>query len=457
MSVANQISSEFFNMENATRKKILLIDEFWEYKKMPVVLLFAEEITRKIRKAGGSFMPVTQGIDDYFLNESLKAIYDNSSWKFILKQDPAAIDNAISSNKLSASRVLASMLKHIIPKKRIYGEFAVMSGTSILFSRLRTDGVSYYLLTTDSADEKRIQDTAKKYGIDYQDAIVVLGIQRDEPEWDEDRVFVEAGLADQATIKANEIAKKQREEEIRDALDNAMELNSFEYEEVKFFSVENKEYSPPTVVHMSITTDKKEIVQFSEYGKFMVEMGISGRVAILYFEELLARCREKNVGMVVSLDTLVDNRFLNYVSGEGKGALEHIDFLLDLSVSTEEYSLEEIEASLSNWREMGARFHVKRYDYNVNNNLMVMVKPEFVFVDAIRFRSDAEGLRTTVGFANVLSHGVALMSAGTLSLQEIDTLNVSFVDFKQEKEEEMDSLLCVQALDRGEEMADGNI
>ena len=65
--------------------------------KFPVALDFFYQMTKRIRKYGGSFIPITQSISDWNANEELAhkttAILKESQYNFILKLKPSGVEN----------------------------------------------------------------------------------------------------------------------------------------------------------------------------------------------------------------------------------------------------------------------------------------------------------------------------------------------------------------------------
>jgi len=446
MSIANKISTEFFNMENSTRGKLLIIEEFWKYIDMEIVLNFSIELSRKVRKAGGVFMPVTQGIDDYFVNEKMKAIYDNCAWQFILKNKPSSIDNAVATKKLTVNPYVASLLKKITPKKGMFGEFALMEGNNVQFSRLRTDGISHYLFTTKDSDELAIQKKAKELNISYQDAIVVLGIQRDNPDWPIEKVMIEAELIDEDAIKESKELSQKRAKEIKELLEKTLELSNFIVEDRIIYDREGNE--DINILRFPIKDSKHDYVYFDEYAPIMQEMEISTELTIYMLEKatLPEYAKYKKVGIVLSLEALVNNKLFNYAADNMKaGKHKNISFIVDLSLKsiTED---EEIEFAVENWAKLGVDVSVKRYDYFIDNELVLKLKPKYVIIDASRFTDDNK-LATTVKFAKVVSDDVVLINSQKISPYFIDSMGINYKDTPFGNTDGEEELLKVEALD----------
>lgn len=449
MSIANKMSTEFFNMDYSSRSKLLIIEEFWKYVDMEIVLNFSIELARKVRKAGGVFMPVTQGIDEYFANDRMKAIYDNCAWQFVLKNKPSSIDNAVASKKLSVNQYVATLLKKISPKGGLYGEFAIMEGSSVQFSRLRTDGISHFLFTTKDSDEVAIQKKAKELDITYQDAIVVLGIQRDYPEWDTETVMIEAGILDEDTVRESKAVSKKRTNEIREALTKTVELSNFIIEDRIIFDKDGNETM--NLLRFAIKDPKNDLVYFDEYASTMQEMEVSVDLTIYMLEKAILPefTQYSKVGVLLPLEVLVSSKLYSYAIDNIKSEkYSHITFIVDLALNSVVED-EEIEVAVENWNKLGVSVSVKRYNYTVDNALVLKLQPKQVIVDASKF-NDTDNLITTVKFAKVVSEDVVLVNSQGISPYLIDTMEVTYKDTQfgqysatEEDEEE----LVVEAVD----------
>ena len=82
-----------------TKHTIIIADEAHLFidPKFPIALDFFYQMTKRIRKYGGSFMPITQSISDWNANEELAhkttAILKESQYNFILKLKPSGVQN----------------------------------------------------------------------------------------------------------------------------------------------------------------------------------------------------------------------------------------------------------------------------------------------------------------------------------------------------------------------------
>lgn len=163
MLLANKIVNEFF--KDKARPKCLIIDEFWRYKEIPIVLKFIEELARKARKASGFIVPITQAITDYYSSQGMENVANSCAFKWILQQDPSVIEKAKAKGNLPYSNFLINQIGKIHNNPPSFGEFAIMNGPYSLFTRLKTDRISHWLYTTHPGDNQKMSQVSKKFNI----------------------------------------------------------------------------------------------------------------------------------------------------------------------------------------------------------------------------------------------------------------------------------------------------
>ncbi|BCX14044.1 MAG: hypothetical protein KatS3mg085_576 [Candidatus Dojkabacteria bacterium] len=74
------------------RKRLLIIDEAWIMMQYPEAAQFVYSIAKRARKYALGLTTITQDVNDFIESPYGKAIVNNSSMQFLLKQSPAAID-----------------------------------------------------------------------------------------------------------------------------------------------------------------------------------------------------------------------------------------------------------------------------------------------------------------------------------------------------------------------------
>jgi conjugal transfer ATP-binding protein TraC len=123
LQLMTRIANEMFNTPG--RRKLFIIDEGWEQLDDPVVAKALEAFYRKVRKAKGCVLVVTQNIGDFYNSANGKAIVANSAWQIILEQKSESIDAAVESKQFSMEPYGLAMMKsiHTVPGK--YSELMI--------------------------------------------------------------------------------------------------------------------------------------------------------------------------------------------------------------------------------------------------------------------------------------------------------------------------------------------
>lgn len=172
-AISHIIGNEFF-LGDRSIKKILAIDEAWSMMDSPVVSKFLETMSRRIRKYRGASGIITQKMSDFDKNNSTKAIFATTAWKFFLQQDPEDYKEAIKSGTMDKSFLM--FLKTIKFKKPYYSEVLIKNDSGGYFiARLITDPVSHYIYTNGDSDMDKINSIATKYNINRLEARLLLG------------------------------------------------------------------------------------------------------------------------------------------------------------------------------------------------------------------------------------------------------------------------------------------
>jgi len=127
LQLMSRIADEMFQTfgGNPGRKKLLIIDEGWQQLDDPVVAKALEAFYRKVRKAKGCVVVVTQGVGDFFNSPNGQAIYDNSAWQIILAQKSEAVDAAVKAGRFAMEPYGVQMLKTVHTSPGKYSEMMI--------------------------------------------------------------------------------------------------------------------------------------------------------------------------------------------------------------------------------------------------------------------------------------------------------------------------------------------
>lgn len=151
--------------------KICAMDEAWDLMRGGSSTQdFMETGYRRARKYHGSFITITQRIQDYYANEGATACLVNSDWQFMLKQKEESIDQLKNDSKLALSEFQMDVIKSVRTKKGVYSEIFIKAngiGTPV---RLAVDPYTNLTYTTDPRDFQLIEDF-KAQGYPIEQAI----------------------------------------------------------------------------------------------------------------------------------------------------------------------------------------------------------------------------------------------------------------------------------------------
>lgn len=424
MSIANQISSEFFNMNNILKPKILIIEEFWKYKDMPVVLNFAVELSRKVRKAGGAFMPVTQGIDDYYINNKMKGIISNSAWQFFLKTTDVSIDQAARDGNLGLSTFGISLLKSVDKKDGLYGEVAIKHNDKMQISRYRVDGISHYIFTTSKTDKARIEKIMHRFNVNELDAILIAGIQRDEPTLSIDEILLEAGLASEEELRKNKEEKLQHDNDLLDSIKKANSLSNYV---IRNTIIKDRDKNP-IIKHLEfdIKSNKYDLLTFSEYSKKMIELGLDVPMSTEMLEKAILPQNSTHEGykidvsMKVPLKILLEEKFISFIKEKWKPKrYDQIILIIDFHLNEvrdmndfENYDNDDyfnFSTLLKRFTDLGFRIGISDININIDNTLLKKIKPYISYINLIDI--DEEDVEFLLNTTKYFSEKVAIINS----------------------------------------------
>ncbi|MCK9549279.1 TraC family protein [Aquamicrobium sp.] len=429
MSIANQIANEFFDMDNATRPKILIIEEFWKYIDHPVILNFSIELARKIRKAGGIFMPVTQGIDDFFRNEQMKSIYDNCNWQLFFQNKGSSIDNALKTRKLSLSEYLSGLLRKIKPGKGLYGEFAILTNESIQISRNRTDGVAYYLYTTNTDDEKILKMTSDRLGITYVQSIMYNGILRDHPYKSHEEIMVEIGLMNEEEVAKNKEYVAKKNNMIKQSIENTVVLSNQRPIFYELSTLENPHIANIKAIEYTLKNSNNEYFKHNEYSKHMIEMERDVDLSKIFFDSMISSNligTAYKVGFIVTLNVLMSNIFHDFIKAKQRES-RFYDFALIIDLSTMDLCNIEpimIEAFLEEWEKLNIDIYGINYNINIDNSMMRLFDFNMIILNAEII--NPEDILQTIEIAKIFTKELAIINIHEDSIFE----NVTYYEQK---------------------------
>lgn len=168
LQIISRINHEMFLTRG--RKKILVIDEAWELLDDPMMAKALVAIYRKARKSQGAIIVVTQSVADLAKSENSKAIIDNSTWSFILKQKPESINAAVKSGAMNIDPYGAYLMKTVHTVPGAYAEVMVRRGSQYGVYRNVVDAFTNVTFSTKGAEFEQIMGEINN-GVSAVDAV----------------------------------------------------------------------------------------------------------------------------------------------------------------------------------------------------------------------------------------------------------------------------------------------
>ena len=164
-----KITQEFYNQKDRQRRKVCLIDEAWKLMKGDAGD-FIEEGYRTARKFSGSFITITQGVNEYYNNPVTQACWENSDWKYLLRQNSDSLKFLKKQDRLPGGDVAFDILESLETRHGYYSEVAIISPSGITAPRLIIDPFHEKLYSTKGHEFAYIQQLQEQ-GMDLVSAI----------------------------------------------------------------------------------------------------------------------------------------------------------------------------------------------------------------------------------------------------------------------------------------------
>ncbi len=149
-----------------SKRKLLVFDEAWQHMNDEKVAAFIERAYRTFRKCGSSAITVTQGVSDYYQNNSTKQMFFQAAYWFLLGQKQESIDVLRKESQLSFSEYDFELLGRLKTIRGHYSEMFVVSPFGRGPARLVVPKSLYWLYTTDAEEASKRKKLTDKYGIE---------------------------------------------------------------------------------------------------------------------------------------------------------------------------------------------------------------------------------------------------------------------------------------------------
>lgn len=190
MALIKIVANEFYGEEYEDILKALICDEAWMILDNPFIASFLIRVWRTIGKHKGCGISISQDINLYFKNKDMEAIYDNSTYKIFLKQDPEQLDRLSKENKISSDSFFLEKLKSLKSQAGYFAEMLVKIENTFFISRIIYDKFSFYLYSTPDKVQY-FTEIRKKYGLQKNETAFMFAYIDNNPHKTFDEAYEE--------------------------------------------------------------------------------------------------------------------------------------------------------------------------------------------------------------------------------------------------------------------------
>lgn len=214
VSMAFLVKSEFWK-EGNKRKKALDIDEGWKFKDKPLVIKILEDNARTLRKSLSGQGFITQGVEDFSVNNSMQTLFSSSFHKFLLAQDKKEIKKVGGGKFFPLEPHEMRIFESVANKRPYWGEACYMSkkiGTNVFI--LKASPKTYWAAAgADPSGNQRFDDAKEKYKLTLMETIRYMAYKDEFPNANEnDLVFKAKNYAEQSRYNDGARRKYWKEE-----------------------------------------------------------------------------------------------------------------------------------------------------------------------------------------------------------------------------------------------------
>lgn len=159
-----KISQEMY-LGDRSQKKLCIIDEAWDLMGKGNSGSFIETGYRRARKYGGSFITATQSIDDYYMNNTTIACWNNADIKFLLRQGSKA-------KNANFDQYTTGLLNSVNTELGVYSEFLLTIGGNLCgICRLIVDPFSTFIYSSNANDVALVSYIKQHDNLSISDAV----------------------------------------------------------------------------------------------------------------------------------------------------------------------------------------------------------------------------------------------------------------------------------------------
>lgn len=149
-------------MEDRTKRSLLIVDEAWKLFDTPCGANFAIEAFRTFRKFRAGIWAISQNINDFKARpEIANAILQNTPNRIILRQSGANWEDFQKTLSLNDREL--EVIQSLRKDKGKFSELLFIQEENKTVLRLEPSPLSYWICTTDPADQRKIDECKEKH------------------------------------------------------------------------------------------------------------------------------------------------------------------------------------------------------------------------------------------------------------------------------------------------------
>lgn len=158
------ISKVIYIDDDKSNKKLLIFDEAWQFLSDPKISKFIERAYRTFRKHGSSAITVTQGISDFYQNDSTKEMMFQASYWLLLKQKAENINLLKREERIALSDYEFETLESVRTVKGKYSEIFFVTPLGRGVGRLTVPRFLYWIYTSDPEEVVKRNSLIAEHG-----------------------------------------------------------------------------------------------------------------------------------------------------------------------------------------------------------------------------------------------------------------------------------------------------
>ena len=135
--------------DDRSKHKIIVFDEAHQFLGDPQVAKFIERLYRTLRKHSGSAITITQGLNDFYVNEGTRELLFQAAYWVLLPQKQESLELLRSESKISLSDYEFEQLTRLRTVKGQYSELFFFTPFGRGVGRLIVPKDLYWIYTTD--------------------------------------------------------------------------------------------------------------------------------------------------------------------------------------------------------------------------------------------------------------------------------------------------------------------